>query len=106
MKVNNYVQQGDVLIKRVSVDFASMKKIERGSRGFVLAEGEATGHAHRVGNNIDLYEDGGVRYINSKETFTVEHEEHGAITIEKGAYEIGIVQEYDHFAEEARNVAD
>ena len=36
----------------------------------------------------------------------VTHEEHNAITIKKGDYEIGIVQEYDHFAEEARNVAD
>lgn len=106
MKTGEYVQQGDVIIKKVDVDFTGMKKVAKGARGFVLAEGEATGHAHRVEDDIELFEKDGTLYIGSKEDFTVEHEEHGAITVEKGTYEIKPVQEYDHFLEEARAVMD
>jgi len=106
IKTGEYVQQGDVIIKRVDVDMVDMQKIKKSTKGFILAEGEATGHAHRVADDIELFEKEGTLYINSKGGFTVEHEEHKPITIEKGTYEIGIVQEYDHFAEEARRVAD
>lgn len=106
MKTGEYAQQGDVIIKKVSINFTGMKKVARGVRGFVLAEGEATGHAHKVEDDIALFEKDGTLYVGSEEGFTVEHEEHGAITVEKGTYEIGNVQEYDHFAEEARAVVD
>jgi hypothetical protein len=34
------------------------------------------------------------------------HQEHHDCVLPKGDYQIGIVQEYDHFLEEARHVAD
>jgi len=36
----------------------------------------------------------------------VVHEEHAAITIPKGDYEVGKVREFDHFAEEEHPVWD
>lgn len=107
MQIGQFKQQGDVLIKRISKsDLKDMKKVSKGIRGFVLAEGEATGHAHVVKDGIELFEKEGTLFINSEDKFTITHEEHKPITVEKGAYEIGIVQEYNHFAEETKNVAD
>lgn len=69
-----------------------------------LAEGEVTGHAH-VLERSDVFEDDGYRYF-SCDTDTIHHEEHKPITLPRGKYASGIVSEYDHFAEEARNVKD
>jgi hypothetical protein len=97
-----YYQQGDVLIKKVSKVYG--EKLNH----TIIAKGETTGHAHRVtGGNVELYEKDGTLYMSVKsDTAVVSHEEHGAIEIEFGNYKIGGVKEYDHFAEEARRVAD
>lgn len=36
----------------------------------------------------------------------IKHEEHGHINVPAGCYEVGIVKEFDHFANEARAVQD
>lgn len=96
------IQQGDVLIKKVlSIKGQKLNHL-------TLAKGEKTGHHHTITEGeADLYEQNGVLYlrVNSKEA-TLTHQEHKPVVIEKGDYEIGIVREYDHFAEEARSVAD
>ena len=96
------LQQGDVLIKRVtSIKGEKLKHL-------TLALGAATGHHHTVTEgDAELYEHEGTLFLKVKsENATLTHQEHLPITIPKGDYKIGIVQEYDHFAEEARNVAD
>jgi len=78
-------------------------KVENGK--VILAEGEVTGHAHRVpiGENIEVHED----FFAVKEgSATVTHEEHGAIELPPGDYSVGIVRETDHLRDEVRNVAD
>lgn len=78
----------------------------------VIAEGEVTGHAHRV-HGADVYQDeetktievapapGGTRVI-------IVHEEHGLIVVPKETAKVGadisIVKEYDPFAAEAERV--
>jgi hypothetical protein len=96
-------QQGDVLIKKVK-SFSGGKKLDH----LRLAEGEATGHAHKVSEGkAELYEKDGIMYLRvNSDTATVTHEEHKEIELSRGDYEINIVQEYDHFEEEARNVVD
>ena len=95
-------QQGDVLIKRV--DKIQGKKTESN----ILADGEMTGHAHRVtSGNTCMYRDGNDLYLDVlSDIATITHEEHNPCTVERGIYKIEIVQEYDHFLEEARNVQD
>ena len=96
------LQQGDVVIKRVS----RIKGIKLNH--LTLAKGEATGHHHTiVEGEAELYDNKGTLFlrINSKEAILT-HQEHDKVIIPQGDYEIGIVQEYDHFEEEARNVAD
>ena len=108
----SYIQHGDVLIKQVS-SIPKNAKIKKNNRGIVLAEGETTGHAHVIQEkeNVELFELDNTLYINVKNNshVTVTHEEHKPIIIDlpgTGFYEIGIVKEYDHFAEEARSVID
>lgn len=99
-------QQGDVLIKAVEKIPVQRRCVHRTKRGYILAEGEATGHAHSVLDEIEMFEANGMKFISATHEFTVVHEEHGKITVPSGIYEIDIVQEYDHFAEEVRHVVD
>ncbi|HLD91473.1 MAG TPA: hypothetical protein VI911_10795 [Patescibacteria group bacterium] len=79
-----------------------MKKLDRP----VLAEGEVTGHAHVIDAEVEVFEDKDQRFFNLKESATIVHEEHKPITIPEGNYASGKVMEYDHFAEEAKQVTD
>ena len=77
-------------------------KIENGK--LIVAEGEVTGHAHRISGNFELAADGGSFAL--MEPTPIEHEEHGPINLPAKEFCSGICLEQDHFAEEARNVAD
>ncbi len=103
-----YYQQGDVLIEAVDSIPDQAKRTPAKERGFVLAEGEHTGHAHVIDRvaNIEFVEKDGFHYIINSGPVTVTHEEHKPITIPPGTWRVRIVQEYDHFAEEARAVQD
>jgi hypothetical protein len=102
------LQQGDVLIKKVKSVPQGAKALKPGKRGHMLAEGETTGHAHTIEDikYSSLFLMGTVKYLEVKEPVEIKHEEHKSFVIEPGIYEIGIVQEYDHFLEEARKVRD
>jgi hypothetical protein len=96
------IQQGDVLVIKVE------KVIGKKLKHLTLAEGEVTGHSHKITEGeAELYEENGVLYLRvNSEKAVLTHEEHHAVEIPKGDYKIGIVREYDHFFEEARNVVD
>ena len=95
-------RQGDVLLVRVGSVEVGAKVRRRAGRGLVLAEGEATGHHHRiVDRGAELFEsrdpeledrflrvlaDGGVELL---------HEEHAAITIPPGEYLVRRQREYE-----------
>ncbi len=100
-------QQGDVIIRSAASIPAGAVRVSRKLKGLVLAEGEATGHAHRiVEDGAALYEKDGVLYIKVEKPVQVQHEEHKPITLSKGIYRVGYVREYDHFTEEARIIRD
>ena len=70
----------------------------------ILAHGEHTGHFHEaIGDGVALYEDGVLEAPNGAE---VQHQEHKPVTLPPGNYDRLIVQEFDHLAEEARQVRD
>lgn len=98
------LQQGDVLMRGVAeIPSPAIRKSGRA----ILAFGEVTGHCHEaIGDGVEAYESDGVLYLSAPSGATVQHEEHKPITLPPGNYQIGIVREYDHFAEEARRVAD
>jgi hypothetical protein len=101
------LQQGDVIIRRSKGIPVGAKRVPKSSRGFVLAEGEATGHAHVIGDDIRMYEKGGVLYIKADRPVTLNHEEHKPITLSRGFYAIDLVRESNPFEEAlARRVRD
>ena len=98
-------QQGDVWLETIAKD-STFEKIKDG-QGIILAEGEATGHMHRVKERAELYRDkNGQFYLSAHGPVTITHEEHKPITIPGGFYKVGIVQEYDYIGMQSRRVED
>src|SRR5574343_893330 len=95
----NLIRQGDVLLVPVA-SAPEGKTVRPGLRGHVLAEGEATGHAHTI------REQEGVRLVSTQEAeelrvwllvespVELEHQEHATLTIPPGAYEVRHQREY------------
>ncbi len=100
-------QQGDVILKLVSDIPKGANAITAKKRGYILAEGEVTGHAHVI-NDLDteVFEKDGVMFIRTSNIATITHEEHKPITLEAGIWQVGIVKEYDPFTEEINQVRD
>ena len=74
-----------------------------------LAEGEATGHFHAaVAPDSVVYEipDSLSLLLDAPSGTEVTHQEHCTLMVPPGMFDRTIVQEFDHFAEEARDVAD
>lgn len=93
-------RQGDVLIQRrddITID--QLKEAQKiGQDNVVLAEGEATGHAHRVAQAmIALYVLNEIMLLHippEAERVPVTHEEHNEVWLEPGIYEIKRQREY------------
>jgi hypothetical protein len=104
------IQQGDVCAfggEQIPADAKPMK-IQNG--GYVLANGETTGHQHVVTADpakVEGFEKDGVIYLAVKAAkVTVKHQEHKPITLKKGNYKVGIVQTVDPLSGEVRKVQD
>ena len=93
-------RQGDVLFRRVKELPANVVR----QPSPVLAEGELTGHAHRVADlkTAEVYVGlDGVMYLQvSAPEATIIHQEHGPITLCQGSYRVWKQREY---APEDRN---
>lgn len=107
MKNGEWYQQGDVIIEPAN-ELPDGQAVPAKEHGFVLAEGEVTGHAHRIEDiaGVQFVEKDGMFYIQNKKSVTVRHEEHKPITLPPGTWRVRGVREYDHFTEEARRVID
>jgi hypothetical protein len=96
-------RQGDVFIIATGELPAGLRP-----RPPVLAEGEVTGHAHRVkaGMNAQVLADdsGGLFLDVADAEATIVHEEHGPVTVPRGQYVVRIQREYH--PKEIRRVID
>src|SRR5438477_9265 len=96
-------RQGDVFLIAAS----SLPSAGRVARQPVLAEGEITGHAHRLQDPASgqVFSVGSNLYLEVfAETATVIHEEHGPVTLPRGGYAVRIQREYS--PQEIRRVVD
>ena len=94
------IRQGDVILKAIH-------RIEgRKLNHLTLAEGEVTGHSHRIADGqAELYEQDGTLYLRVlSDTATLIHEEHNAVEIPQGNWMVRIQREYE--PEGWRYVAD
>lgn len=96
-------RHGDVLIARVdSIPPEAARK-----HHCVLAEGELTGHSHRIAEvgSVELFEHAGNLYLRVlAELATVVHEEHRPIALPRGEYRVWQQREYT--PQEIRTVRD
>lgn len=108
MKTKSQLQQGDVLLKPIATLPKGATLVKPSKRGHVLAEGEVTGHHHRIEEieDAELYREGERMLLAVEKETRLTHEEHGTITVPPGVYEIGIVREWDYLAEMERKVVD
>jgi|SRR5208283_1721977 len=100
------IVQGDVFFTRAKRLPVKAEVKQKSKRGYIIAEGEATGHAHVVDDDIELYESGGVLYLRTEKEIQVKHEEHKPVILSKGIWKVGIVREYDPFSEHVRLMRD
>jgi hypothetical protein len=117
-------QQGDVYFQTTKIP--NPVKFER-ILDPIVQYGEATGHKHQLwehGMDSAFFQEAlptiteipwklfrdkktGERYLEvTGDKVELRHEEHKTINLPPGEYKIGIVKEYDHFKEEAREVID
>lgn len=86
------IRQGDVLLLPIHYSKLSGQKLPH----LTLAEGEVTGHSHRISTGkAELYEREGVLYLRVlSEQATLQHEEHQHLNIPRGEWMIHIQREY------------
>jgi hypothetical protein len=97
------VRQGDIYITRVKDIPAEAEARPH----CVLAEGEVTGHSHRIDapGVAKLFASAGVLFLDIlADSATVVHEEHGSITLGRGRYRVWRQREYS--PEAIRTVLD
>lgn len=103
-------RQGDVMIRRIDVMPAGVQPEKTDAGRVVLAYGEVTGHAHAIAESeaasFSMADAAGAvrRFLSVASGATLRHEEHSAIEIPAGVYEI--VQQREYSPEAIRNVAD
>lgn len=100
-------RQGDVLIIPVDSipEKTTREKMDKRKR-YVLAEGEATGHAHAVRGKdaVLVMAADGRRFLSVMNPTQVRHEEHGAIDLAPGHYEV--IRQVEYSPSEIRTVED
>jgi hypothetical protein len=86
------IRQGDVILLPASLEEESQPLAH-----LTLAEGEVTGHSHRISDgDAELREADGTLYLTvSSNAATLTHEEHRAIQIPQGTWMIRIQRQYE-----------
>jgi hypothetical protein len=104
------IQQGDVLCHRQEKLPEGLKDYKPTERGIVLAEGEATGHAHTIvadGKCQAFVDEMKKVWLVVKDApVTIRHQEHKEVKLGQGVWKIDLVREVDPFTDEIHAVHD
>ena len=98
---NVWIRHGDVVLEKVE----SMKGEIKKAKTAILAEGEVTGHFHKLSGNLLISEFEGDKFVECKHEALLTHQEHNTLTIPKGVYKIKLQREVDLLGE-VRQVMD
>ena len=103
------LRHGDLLLK--SDEGIVIPKGSKSLKTDVLAEGEATGHTHRLVGQAQILEheaaDGTVeKFVDAKQDSQLVHQEHNTIDIPKGVYRVVQEREFDVIDEMSKQVYD
>lgn len=98
-------RQGDVLLISMADDGRTGQPIARESGRLVLAHGEATGHSHAIATkDAELFSVADQTFLRMIESGQLVHEEHGAVTLDRGLFRV--IRQSEYAPEDIRNVAD
>lgn len=102
---NRQYRQGDVLLHPIA-KIPGGAVLVRPKDRIVLAEGEATGHAHTIEAtpDVEVYERDGTMYLRVLEPVPLRHQEHSTIEVAPGIYEVR--RQVEAWMDEVRRVAD
>lgn len=92
-----HYRQGDVLVVAVDAVPESARPVARSAGRLVLAEGEATGHAHAITSPDAILlrdEETDQRFLRLAAGAILGHEEHAPILLPAGTYEVRRQREY------------
>lgn len=95
-KMKNAIRQGDVLILPCKEIPASAVSVDSESGRLIVARGEATGHHHSFpwARGATLFRDdgagSGAQFVKVENPVALEHQEHSALTLQPGLYEVRI----------------
>lgn len=106
------IRQGDILFIPMRDETLNTQGAKVRDNG-IIAEGEATGHHHRVAiadmPNAELLELGWQRDLYLRVTgdsISIVHEEHHTVTLPKGDYKVHQAREFDYLGQFSRAVRD
>lgn len=106
-QVQQYAQ-GDLLFTRVAkMPAGTPTSVAAGAR-HILALGEATGHHHSfiAPKRTMVLDEGNVTYLTLDELTEVTHQEHGAVALEPGTWQVTRQREATDDDEQWANVID
>lgn len=108
MKKQKQIQQGDVLLRRITKINETAVKLKADKRGYVLAEGEVTGHYHGIEecDDVELYKLGEQLILANTKPVIIKHQEHGNVMVEPGIWEVEGLREKDWLSGLERKVLD
>jgi len=97
-------RHGDLLIREINKIPSKAKPIDTKT----LAEGEVTGHTHKLEGNCQIFEHLTTKFLEilEEEEAKLVHEEHKMIKIPKGKYVIINEREYNPWENETSRVVD
>jgi hypothetical protein len=98
--MKNMVRHGDLLIVRIDGLPNDAKIVDTN----ILAEGEVTGHAHKLEGRSKVYQVQQQKYFEVEETVVLTHEEHKSIELEKGTY--AVIRQREYSPQANRQVLD
>jgi hypothetical protein len=99
-------RQGDVLVVETKTVEAGAKEVEPDVKGrLILAEGEATGHAHAVAaSTAALLIVRDLMFLHVHQQTQILHEEHAPIDLPPGNYRV--LRQREYTPQEIRRVSD
>jgi hypothetical protein len=91
--IGTQYRQGDVLLVAVGPilreQWRPFRETNHPADRVVLAFGEATGHMHQIKSRAaEVYRMGGARFLHLGESASLTHEEHGAVELPAGSYQV------------------
>ena len=102
-------RHGDVLIiPTTKQDLSKLEPLSKPDEDIVLAEGEVTGHTHRIAAKwlatLYVIHETQQRILKVQQEATLQHEEHNSIILPPGDYLV--MQQREYTPEAIRNVMD